>query len=458
MSHIYVSQAKVKKAEKKALTNPAGRTTSLLYSPQMRSSAHAPPARPPPGASGRPNSSPRARHGYAATPTPGQRPRHRTAAAALQPGNVGPRLGWPSVAGFDQHYKLGALLASGSYGSVYAGTHVPSGNAVAVKVLPTRRASAAAAGRGMVVDTLQQLQRLEREVDLISKVAGCQNVGKVEAVYESDDTAYVVLRFVDGGDLEEVLAARGGTPFTEREAAVVAFELLKVVAACHAAGVVHGDVKPANIMLSCAGAAAAIERGEWAEPFLALQDFGLARACVAGATVQGTRGTPVYMAPEVFLGCYGQPADIYAVGVTLHYMLSLKYLFWPTREEVLALTPRAVRGRVLAPDTAFDGAQLPASASASVHALLGALLARDAADRPTAVTALSHPWFQLHVPEDAIAAPGAPADLRSILAHKSAEPCAACTLTACALAGHGPPTPLTRVVDDGSAGEVGGSG
>jgi calcium-dependent protein kinase len=215
--------------------------------------------------------------------------------------------------GFEDAYELGAKLASGSYGTVYDGTHRASGDRVAVKVLP-KKAGAPAPGR-LPIDSLAQLQRLQREVDLMARVAPCQNVGTIHALHEDDAAAYVVLRFVDGGDLEGLLEARG-QPLTEREAAVVAFELLKVVAACHAAGVVHGDVKPANIMLSGAASRAALG-GVWKKPFVALSDFGLARACAAGDTVRGTRGTPVFMAPECFTGEYGQPADLFAVGVTL---------------------------------------------------------------------------------------------------------------------------------------------
>ena len=246
-------------------------------------------------------------------------------------------------------------------------------------------------------------------------VKDCGNVVQLQGVYEDARHAYVVLDYVDGGDLEAWLAARGegavGAPSTaawppalatatETEAAVLIFELLKVLTACHAAGVVHGDVKPANIMLRGAEAAAALaglsgEDGTPADgrPFLALSDFGLARAATPGTT--GTRGTPVFMAPEVFRGAYGPAADVWAAGVTAFFLLTRRYPWWPTLAEVLSLTPRAVRAVVLNPGTGTFNPADPGLAPLSPEcvAFLSACLARDPAARPSAVAALAHPWF-----------------------------------------------------------------
>lgn len=164
------------------------------------------------------------------------------------------------------------------------------------------------------------------------------------------------------------------------------------------------------------------------------------------------------MAPECFKGEYGPPADVYAVGVTLHYALARRYVYWATRHEVEKLTPRQVRARVLSADAVFDGTQPPfGQASVEARDLLASLLHRDPAARPTALEALTHPWFAAALPRDAAPPPAAPPALERVLAHKSMAPCAVCTLTECPLAGHGPPGALSRVVDDASAAEVGGA-
>ena len=278
----------------------------------------------------------------------------------------------------------------------------------------------------------------------MGSVAACGNVVQLRSVVEGARHAYVVLDYVDGGDLEAWLGARdaeldreraqgggggGGTArppaawppppatATEAEAALLIFELLKVITACHAAGVVHGDVKPANILLrgAAADAALAAARGEGmgrsggqvqppspdGRPFLALSDFGLARpASPAGTT--GTRGTPVFMAPEVFRGGYGPPADVWAAGVTAFFLLTRRYPWWDTLAEVFQLTPRAVRATVLNPATATFNPAHPALAALSpaCRDFLGACLARDPAGRPSAVAALAHPWFAAALPPD----------------------------------------------------------
>lgn len=141
-------------------------------------------------------------------------------------------------------------------------------------------------------------------------------------------------------------------------------------------------------------------------------------------------------------------------------MLSRRYVYWPTRAEVMKLTPRAVRARVLSADAAFDGGAPPfPDLSADVRDLLASLLARAPADRPTAVAALQHAWFAAQLPPD-VPVDGPPPSLAHVLAHKSMSNCAACTLTVCPLSGGGEggraPSPFARVVDDASAAEVGG--
>ena len=285
------------------------------------------------------------------------------------------------------------------------------------------------------LDSAVVLQRLQREANLLARVSGCGNVGALRAVRESADAAFVVLAFVDGGDLEALVTSRreerkeeeerrkqeaeeeegkvstaSPSPLpppppllSEREAAVVVFELLKALTALHANLVLHGDIKPANIMLDAAATRDALA-GRWSRPFLRLADFGLGRACAAQQKVTGTRGTPVFMAPEVFKGSYGHKADVFAAGVTLFYLLSGRYPYFETLEEVLKLAPRAVRARALGGEAAwaFDGGREPfrSHCSASCRDLLASLLDRDEELRPSALEALGHPWFREQLPPE----------------------------------------------------------
>lgn len=466
---------------------------------------------------------------------------------------------------------------------MFLGRDRQSGEEVAVKVIPKRRknnprdGAAFAKAPRLPLDSAVVLQRLQLEADLLAKVSGCGNVGALRAVHESDDAAFVVLSFVDGGDLEALVTRRreerkeeeerrkweqeeeegGGEAsssssstsappplspllLSEKEAAVVTFELLKALTALHSNLVLHGDIKPANIMLDAAATRDALA-GRWSRPFLRLADFGLGRACAAQQKVLGTvrpffliaslefflrrkkkkthffstqiqknkthqRGTPVFMAPEVFRGSYGHKADVFAAGVTLHYLLSGRYPYFETLEEVLKLSPRAVRARALGGEEAwkFDGSgtePFKSFCSPACRDLLASLLDRDEELRPSALEALGHPWFREQLPpepalmreveerqrqrqgEEAASPSGAPfglfaaaspssssaadalsppplalppgvAAISAIMAHASMSACSECEMACCPLSG----TRLGGLGGGGSGSGGGGSG
>ena len=255
-------------------------------------------------------------------------------------------LGWPS--GFSERFDLGdpgREIGKGSYGQVFLGRDRETGEQVAVKVIPKSRkpvsssSSKRGAGGGppadkpaprLPLDSAVVLQRLQREADLLSRVSGCGNVGALRAVHESDDAAFVVLAFVDGGDLEALVTRRreerkeeeerrkweeeeegrkaptpSSTLLSEREAAVIVFELFKALNALHFNSVVHGDIKPANIMLDASATRDALA-GEWSRPFLRLADFGLGRACAAQQKVSGTVRASIFFLLPLFFFLFGE--------------------------------------------------------------------------------------------------------------------------------------------------------
>jgi len=120
-----------------------------------------------------------------------------------------------------------------------------------------------------------------------------------------DGAAFIVSEYVEGGDL-----ASHPVPWHPRRAAAFVGKLCRAVQAAHAAGVVHCDLKPGNVLVTAEG-----------EPKLA--DFDLARS--DSHTSGAARGNLAYMAPEQFQGtenCLSPPADIYALGGILHVLLT----------------------------------------------------------------------------------------------------------------------------------------
>ena len=153
------------------------------------------------------------------------------------------------------------------------------------------------------------------------------NVVVVHGARVRDGRVGIWMELVRGRTLEQCLDERG--PFGPREAAAIGVEILKALAAVHAAGLVHRDIKAANVIRENGGR-------------VVLMDFSTtveARRLQALSDHEAFVGTARYMAPEVFEGhASGVPADLYAVGVVLYRLVTGRY-------PVDASSPRELRDR-----------------------------------------------------------------------------------------------------------------
>ncbi|MDZ4859709.1 MAG: protein kinase [Candidatus Hydrogenedentes bacterium] len=212
-------------------------------------------------------------------------------------------------------YRITRSLGSGGMGDVHLAEDLRLGRLVAVKSIKREFCK---------MEDVRK--RIERECVMHAQMGAHPNIIPLYDRVEEDGRIHLVMEFVDGTTLKDLIdrARLGELYLTWRESASIACQVLEALSRIHALGVVHRDVKPANVMLV---------QNETGNYVAKLMDFGIARLLnpVDGATMltrQGGSGpgTPIYMSPEQIAGeQYGalSPAtDIYAMGVMLYQMLT----------------------------------------------------------------------------------------------------------------------------------------
>ena len=260
----------------------------------------------------------------------------------------------------DERFEIGEPLGAGGMGLVYAARDRTSGHEVAVKVVRTRS--------GGDVETLR---RFVREAGAAATVPHAAVVRMIHVGLSGDGLLYQVQELVDGIVLSRCL----GQPWAPADAARLGAVLLEALAAAHANGVVHRDVKTENLMLTSSA------------PGLKLLDFGIAKLYDAASGPGGTMthtgnliGTPAFMAPEQARGDsdVGDRADVYAAGTVIYLLLAGRLPFEKSTAPgwfLMRAIEDAPQLRDFAPET-----------PESLAKLVMACIAREPADRPAATT------------------------------------------------------------------------
>ena len=242
-------------------------------------------------------------------------------------------------------YRLQDRLGEGGMGVVHLARD-PEGRPVAVKVL-----------HPLGADGVNARRRLAREVETMRRVRSPY----VAEVLDADVTGeypYIVTRFVSGPTLDEMVRGRG--PLSGQGLRRLAYGMAEALAAIHAAGVVHRDLKPGNVMLT--------------DDRPIVIDFGIAQSGDATRLTQTglVMGTPGYLAPEVIEGESSSPAsDVHSWGSTMVFAATGHLPFGGGSYETIFY--RIVSGRA-------DLTGVPAP----LVPLIAAALARDPSHRPSA--------------------------------------------------------------------------
>ena len=215
------------------------------------------------------------------TSAAGSLPRRRASESRFPPGTV-----------LSERYRVVAKLGHGGMGEIYRADDLVLGEPVALKFLH----QGVAASKELLLNELKLARSISHP-----------NVCRLFDVGEVDGRLFLSMEYVDGEDLAALLQRIGRVPADR--AMILARQLFSGLAAAHAKGVLHCDLKPANVMID--------GRGQ-----VRITDFGIARleAAVEDSSI-GLAGTPAYMAPEQLLGQKATAkSDVYSLGLVLYEM------------------------------------------------------------------------------------------------------------------------------------------
>ncbi len=216
-------------------------------------------------------------------------------AARMEGHLLGSRIRIPGI-------KVLRLIGEGGMSRVYLSSRESDDEPLVVKIL-----------RSEVMSDKKALERFVEEYNLITRIQS-RHVARIHGHGVSEDNAYLVMEFFDGGDLSTRLA---GKAMAVEEALRLFRELMFALGDIHAQGILHRDLKPQNLMFRADGS-------------LAIVDFGIAKHIDAiDRTGAGEiLGTPRYMSPEqVRSMALDLRTDIYSAGVLLYQMITGEHLF-----------------------------------------------------------------------------------------------------------------------------------
>lgn len=255
-------------------------------------------------------------------------------------------------------YELGRTIGEGTFAKVRIAKNTESGDHVAIKILDKVKVQK----HGLV-------EHIRREICTM-KLIQHPNVVRLHEVMGSKARIFIVLEYVTGGELHDIIADRGS--LKEDESRKYFQQLINAVDYCHSRGVYHRDLKIENLLLDTAGN-------------LKVSDFGLSAISEqADGLLHTTCGTPNYVAPEVLedKGYDGALADLWSCGVILFVMLAG---FLPFEDDnVASLYKKISAAQFNCPSWFSDGAKK----------LIARILDPNPSTRITIAQLLKDQWFK----------------------------------------------------------------
>jgi len=266
------------------------------------------------------------------------------------------------------NYRLGRTLGEGSFGKVKLAEHEVTGHKVAVKILNRQK-----------IKSSKMDAKIGREIKIL-KLFRHPHIIRLYEVIETPTEIFLVMEYVDGGELFDHIVSRGRLP--DAEARKFFQQIISGVEYCHRFMVVHRDLKPENLLLD-------------SDKHVKIADFGLSNVMHDGSFLKTSCGSPNYAAPEVITGkLYAGPeVDVWSCGVILYALLCGKL---PFDEETIPTLFKKIK------ECSYT---IPAHVSDQARDLIQKILVVDPLKRATIKDIRNHPWFQANLPEYLAAPP-----------------------------------------------------
>ncbi|XP_074307705.1 MAP3K epsilon protein kinase 1-like isoform X2 [Silene latifolia] len=258
----------------------------------------------------------------------------------------------------DNKYMLGDEIGKGAYGRVYKGLDLENGDFVAIKQVSLENIAQ------------EDLNIIMQEIDLLKNL-NHKNIVKYLGSLKTKSHLHIILEYVENGSLANIIKPNKFGPFPEQLVAHYIAQVLEGLVYLHEQGVIHRDIKGANILTTKEG-------------LVKLADFGVAtKLTEADANTHSVVGTPYWMAPEVIeMSGVCAASDIWSVGCTVIELLTCVPPYYD-------LQPMPALFRIVQD----ENPPIPDGLSADMSDFLRLCFKKDARQRPDAKMLLSHPWI-----------------------------------------------------------------
>lgn len=275
-------------------------------------------------------------------------------------------------------YVLDELIGEGGMGVVYKARHALLRRPTAIKLISPDRTSP------------QALKRFEREVQITAMLTHPNTVNIYDYGRTADGTLYYAMELLDGINLEQLVEWFG--PQAPERVVHILHQIAGSLSEAHAAGLVHRDVKPANVILCHRGGQSEVVK---------VVDFGLVKDVTVNGEIDPTLtntntiiGTPLYLAPEAILSpdSIDARSDLYALGAVGYFLLTGQPVF--TAASMVEICMQHCYTEPV-PPSVRSGTSLPPA----LEALVLHCLRKKPADRPQSADALLHELDQVLVPD-----------------------------------------------------------